>query len=67
VLLVAGCSLEVMPAAGLPVEALSHGAQLILVNYLPTYVDERAAVLIEGDVAEVLPLIAQAVGGGVND
>ncbi len=67
VLLVAGCSLEVMPAAGLPVEALSRGAQLILVNYLPTYVDERAAVLIEGDVAEVLPLIAQAVGGGVND
>jgi NAD-dependent deacetylase len=66
VLLVAGCSLEVMPAAGLPMEALGHAAQLILVNYLPTYVDERAAVLIEGDVAEILPRIAQAVKGSVN-
>jgi NAD-dependent deacetylase len=61
---VAGCSLEVMPAAGLPVEALRHGARLILVNYLPTYVDEEAAVLIEGDVSEVLPLMAAAAGGG---
>jgi NAD-dependent deacetylase len=60
VLLVAGCSLEVMPAAGLPAEALSQGARLILVNYLPTYVDQEATVLIEGDVAEVLPLIAEA-------
>ena len=66
VLLVAGCSLEVMPAAALPMEALGHGAQLILVNYLPTYVDERATILIEGDVAEVLPLIAHAVEGSVN-
>jgi NAD-dependent deacetylase len=65
VLLVAGCSLEVMPAAGLPVEALSHGARLILVNYLPTYVDHEAAVLIEGDVAEVLPRIV-AAGGDVE-
>ncbi len=64
VMLIAGCSLEVMPAAGFPMDALSHGAQLILVNFHPTYVDERAAVLIHGDVSEVLPLIAQAAGGG---
>jgi NAD-dependent deacetylase len=62
VLLVAGCSLEVMPAAALPVEALSHGASLIMVNYLPTYVDHDATVLIEGDVAEVLPRMAEAAG-----
>lgn len=66
VLLVAGCSLEVMPAAGLPVEALGHGARLILVNYLPTYMDPEAAVLIEGDVSEVLPRIAAAALGGVH-
>jgi NAD-dependent deacetylase len=66
VMLVAGCSLEVMPAAGLPLEALRHGAQLILVNFRPTYIDERATVLIEGDVAEVLPQIAQAAGGGTD-
>lgn len=66
VLLVAGCSLEVMPAAGLPVEALSQGARLILVNYLPTYLDREATVLIEGDVAEVLPLIAEAAGVAVD-
>jgi NAD-dependent deacetylase len=66
VMLVAGCSLEVMPAAGLPLEALEHGAKLILVNYHPTYMDEQATVLIEGDVAEVLPLLAQAAGDGAH-
>jgi NAD-dependent deacetylase len=66
VMLVAGCSLEVMPAAGLPLEALEHGAKLILVNYHPTYMDEQATVLIEGDVAEVLPLLAQAAGDGAR-
>ncbi len=66
VMLVAGCSLEVMPVAGLPLEALEHGAKLILVNYHPTYMDEQATVLIEGDVAEVLPLLAQAAGDGAH-
>ncbi len=66
VMLIAGCSLEVMPVAGLPMEAVEHGAQLIVVNRQPTYVDERAAVLIEGDVAEVLPQIAQTIGGGLH-
>ena len=62
VLLVAGCSLEVLPAAQLPLEALTHGARLILLNYLPTYLDQAATVLIEGDVCDVLPRIAEAVG-----
>jgi NAD-dependent deacetylase len=61
VMLVAGSSLEVMPAAGLPQEALAYGARLILVNLQPTYLDERATVLIRGDVAGVLPQIARAV------
>jgi NAD-dependent deacetylase len=62
-LLVAGSSLEVMPAAGLPVEALSYGARLIVVNLQPTYVDEQAAVVIHDDVAEVLPEIVRQAGG----
>lgn len=45
-MLVVGSSLEVMPAAGLPLEALNRGARLILVNYGATYLDERADVLI---------------------
>jgi NAD-dependent deacetylase len=64
VMLVAGSSLEVMPAAGLPFEALDAGARLIIVNLGPTYLDERAEVLISGDVAEVLPRLALAAGAG---
>lgn len=61
-MLVAGSSLEVMPAAGLPVEAMNSGARLVVVNEQPTYVDERADVVIRGDVVQVLPALAGAVG-----
>jgi len=50
----------VMPAAELPLAALTHGARLIIVNLGPTYLDERADVLIHADVAEILPQIAAA-------
>mgnify|MGYP001562821637 FL=1 len=60
VMLVAGSSLEVMPSAALPLEAVSHGARLIMVNIGPTYLDERADVLIRADVADILPQIAAA-------
>jgi len=68
-MLVAGSSLEVMPAAGLPVEALNNGARLVVVNEQPTYVDERAEVVICGDVVQVLPQLAAAIAGrvGVGD
>lgn len=58
-MLVAGSSLEVEPAASLPLVALGHGAQLIIINYQPTYLDERADVVIHADVAEVLPRISE--------
>lgn len=61
-MLVLGSSLEVMPAAGLPLEAVHHGARLIIVNREPTYLDERADVVIHSDVAEVLPALADCVG-----
>jgi NAD-dependent deacetylase len=55
--LVAGSSLEVVPAADLPLIALGNGARLIIVNHQPTHLDERADVVIHADVAEVLPRI----------
>lgn len=60
--LVAGSSLEVLPAAGLPMEALRCGAKLIIVNLGHTYLDERADLHLTGDVSQVLPQIAAAAG-----
>lgn len=60
-MIVCGSSLEVVPVAGLPTQALDHGSSLIIVNETPTYVDEQAEVLIQDDVAEVIPRIATKV------
>jgi NAD-dependent deacetylase len=60
-LLVVGTSLEVMPSAKLPVLALENGASLVIVNYMDTYVDVRANVIIRENVAEVFPLILEQV------
>lgn len=60
-ILVAGTSLEVMPSARLPVDALSHGARLVIVNHTATYVDVRADVILRGDVAQILPQLAREV------
>jgi NAD-dependent deacetylase len=57
-MLVAGSSLEMEPAADLPLVALGHDARLIIVNYQSTYLDDRADVVIHDDVAEILPRIA---------
>lgn len=61
VMLVAGTSLEVMPAARLPYEAAAAGARLIIINRETTYLDERAEVLLPGDAADLLPRISAAV------
>lgn len=63
-ILVAGSSLEVMPVAGLPMEALQHDARLIIINHMKTYLDVRADVIFRQDVAEILPRITAAVNGG---
>ena len=60
-MLVAGSSLEVLPVAGLPMQALDRGAHLIVVNNTPTYVDMRADVVILSDVASVIPEITKRV------
>lgn len=61
VMLVVGSSLEVFPAAELPALALRRGAKVIIVNREPTYVDERAAVVIDSDVALALPALVDEV------
>jgi len=59
VMLVAGSSLEVAPASDLPVLARRAGARLIIVNYQSTSLDSLAEVVIQDDVAAVLPAIVR--------
>ena len=63
-MLIAGSSLEVMPASHLPSLVHEHVGHLIVVNLTPTYIDDVAEVVIHADVTEVLPRIAQACAGG---
>jgi len=60
-MVVAGSSLEVLPVAGLPMQALDRGAHLIIINNSPTYLNIRADVVILDDVATTLPEIAKRV------
>jgi NAD-dependent deacetylase len=62
-LLVTGSSLEVLPVAGLPMRALENKAHLIIVNQTPTYIDDRADLVFNEDVADIIPQIAEEVLG----
>jgi len=59
VMIIAGSSLEVYPAAELPTLAYQNGAKLIVVNLQSTYADSIADVVIREDVAVALPAIAE--------
>ena len=63
-MLVVGSSLEVLPVAGLPMQALDRGAHLIIVNNVPTYLNVRADVEILEDAALILPAIVEKVLNG---
>jgi NAD-dependent deacetylase len=63
-MVVAGSSLEVLPVAGLPMQALDRGAHLIIINNTPTYLNVRADVVILDDVAITIPEIAKRVFHG---
>ncbi|MFC4000763.1 NAD-dependent deacetylase [Prauserella oleivorans] len=56
-MLVAGSSLTVHPAAGLVGLAASAGAAVIVCNASPTPYDDQAAVVLRGPLAEVLPAL----------
>jgi NAD-dependent deacetylase len=60
-MLVAGSSLEVAPASDLPQLALENGAKLIIVNYQPTYLDQQADLVIQANVADILPRIVDLI------
>ncbi len=61
IMLVAGSSLEVMPAADLPFLARRRGSKIIIVNLGPTTADHLAEVVLRGDVAQILPRLADLV------
>ena len=61
VLLVVGSSLEVYPVAGLPLETLTAGGSLAIVNRGSTPFDARAAVTIDGGAGETLRALAAAL------
>ena len=58
-MLIAGSSLEVLPVAGLPMQALDRGAHLIIINNTATYLNVRADVAILDDVAGIIPAITE--------
>lgn len=60
-MIVIGSSLEVNPVAQLPYKAIGRGAQLIIINQQPTYIDSRATVRISEDAATALPAIIEAM------
>ena len=60
-MLVAGSSLEVTPAADIPFLAVESGARAIIVNREPTNFDGYAHLVIDGDVVDVLPRVVKAV------
>lgn len=60
-MLVVGSSLQVYPAADVPLTASESGAPLVIVNAEPTPFDQLAAVVLRGQAGSVLPrLWAQA-------
>lgn len=63
-MMVAGSSLEVLPVAGLPMQAIDRGAHLVIVNNAETYLNVRADVVIQEDVSEIIPAIAERVFNG---
>jgi NAD-dependent deacetylase len=59
--LVIGSSLEVLPVAGLPMQAIDRGAHLIIINNSPTYLNVRADIVLPEDVAAIIPAITERV------
>jgi NAD-dependent deacetylase len=61
VILVAGSSLEVWPAAALPALAVEQGARLIINNLTATPLDDKADVILPINVADALPKLASLI------
>ena len=61
VMLIAGSSLTVVPVCDLPLYTLSEGGKIIIVNDEPTYLDERAEIVINNKTETILPLIVEEI------
>jgi NAD-dependent deacetylase len=61
VLLAVGTSLSVYPAANAVPRAKAAGAALIIVNGQPTEMDDRADVVINAGISEVLPQLCKSI------
>jgi len=61
-LITAGSSLQVQPAASLPLEALEAGARLAIINNEPTPLDRFADLVVRGRAGEVLGTAVQPPG-----
>lgn len=61
VMLIAGSSLTVAPICDLPVYTLSGGGKLIIVNDHPTYLDEKAEIVLNNKTGIILPLIVEEI------
>ena len=62
-MLVVGSTLQVYPAAGVPLQAAQAGAPLVIVNLEPTPFDRLAAVIVRGRAGEVLPELSRLSAG----
>jgi NAD-dependent deacetylase len=62
-MLAVGSSLQVYPAAELPLVALRRGARLVIVNDEPTPYDELADLVVHGRAGQVLGLAVDSVLG----
>jgi len=60
-MLVVGSSLEVAPSSDLPELAIDNGAKVVIINYQATRLDPQADVVIQAEIAEVLPRVAALV------
>ena len=61
VMLIAGSSLTVAPVCDLPVYTLKAGGRLIIVNDQPTYLDDKAEIVIKNKTGFILPLIVEEI------
>jgi NAD-dependent deacetylase len=60
-LLIVGSSLEVHPVADLPRTTLDAGGKVAVVNRMPTWVDGRAALRLDGSAGDVLSALVEAL------
>jgi NAD-dependent deacetylase len=61
VLLAVGSTLSVYPIADVVPLAITHGAQVAIVNGSPTAMDDLADVVLRGSISEILPALVAAL------